>query len=90
MSAPDTLTYTTGALTGTVTLSATTPLTITFAVQANLPAASFVSEYAQVANTAYYYFLGETLEQKRPSNIVTRTLYGPAGFSIFLPLVLRH
>ena len=77
--APDTLSYTTGALTGTVALSATTPLTVTFAVQANLPAASFVSEYAQVANTAYYYFPGQTLAQKQPSNTVIRTVYKPGG-----------
>jgi hypothetical protein len=86
--APETLTYTT-ALTGTVALSATTPLTITFAAEVELPAASFVSEYAQVANTAYYYFPGQTLSMMRPSNTVIRTIYDEAAFGIFLPLVVK-
>ncbi len=86
---PETLTYTT-ALTGTVALSATTPLTVTFAAEVDLPAASFVNEHAQVSNTAYYYFPGETLMMMRPSNTVTRTIYDKAAFEIFLPLVLRE
>ena len=85
---PETLTYTT-ALTGTVALSATTPLTVTYAAEVDLPAASFVNEFAQVSNTAYYYFPGETLMQKRPSNTVTRTIYDKAAFEIYLPLVLK-
>ena len=72
--APTTLAYMMGALTGTVTLSTTQPLTVTFAVEVNLPAASFISEYALVSNTAYYYFTEETLSQKRASNTVTRTI----------------
>ncbi len=52
--APDTPTYADGALTGTVALSATTPLTVIFAVRVNVPPESFVSEYAQVSNTVYY------------------------------------
>jgi hypothetical protein len=87
--APETLTYTT-ALTGAVALSATTPLTVTFAAKVDLPAASFVNEYAQVSNTAYYYFPGETLSMMRPSNTVTRTIYDKAAFEIFLPLVVRE
>ena len=86
---PETLTYTT-ALTGTVALSATTPLTVTFAAEVDLPPASFVNEYAQVSNTAYYYLPGETLMMMRPSNPVTRTIYDKAAFEIFLPLVVRE
>ena len=86
---PETLTYTT-ALTGTVALSATTPLTVTFAAEVDLPAASFINEYAQVSNTAYYQLPIETLMMKHPSNTVTRTIYDKAIFEIFLPLVLRQ
>ena len=86
--APNTLTYTTGVLTGTVAFSATTPLTVTFAVTVTLPAASFVSEYARVANTAYYYFPGETLLQKRASNQVIRTVYDQATFEILAWFIL--
>jgi leucine-rich repeat protein SHOC2 len=86
--APDTLTYTT-ALTGTVNLSATQPLTVSFTVDVNLPEASFVNEYAQVTNTAYYYFPGESMALMRPSNEVVSTIYdGPLEY-IYLPLVLR-
>jgi hypothetical protein len=88
--APDTLTYTTHTLTGTVALSATTPLIFSFAVEVNVPEASFVGEYAQVANTAYYYFPGETLALKRASNTVTHTVHYQPSFDIFLPLVLRE
>jgi Leucine-rich repeat (LRR) protein len=87
--APGTLIYTT-ALTGTVTLSATTPLTVSFVVTVDLPPQSFVNEYAQVDNTAYYYFLDETLVQKHPSNTVTRVIYDRAAFDLFLPLVLKE
>ena len=65
-------------------------LTVTFAAEVDLPAASFVNEYAQVSNTAYYYLPGETLMMMRPSNTVTRTIYDKAAFEIFLPLVLRE
>jgi len=85
---PDTLTYTT-ALTGTVTLSATQPLTVSFTVDVNLPEASFVNEYAQVTNTAYYYFPGESMALMRPSNEVVSTVYNGLLEYIYLPLVLR-
>lgn len=86
--APGTLTYASGALTGTVNLLAFTPITVAFTVRVNLPPASFVSEYAQVSNTAYYAFPDETMLLAHPSNTQVNIVRNvPAR--IFLPLVLR-
>lgn len=87
--APDTLTYTSGALTGTVALIAFTPLTVTFAVQVNVRPESFISEYAQVSNTAYYAFPGETMLMAHPSNTQVNVVHDVVA-RIFLPLVLRN
>jgi len=86
--APDTLMYTGGALTGTVALLAFTPLTVTFAVQVNVPPESFVSEYAQVSNTAYYALPDETLLLAHPSNTQVNVVHDVVA-RIFLPLVVR-
>ncbi len=86
--APATFKYDYRSISGVATLSATTPLTVSFAVRVNVPDASFVSEYAQVANTAYYYFDGEFRDQARPSNTVVRVVRNWSQ-EIFLPLVLR-
>jgi len=85
---PDTLTYAGGALTGTVALTAMTPLTVAFAVRVNVPPESFVSEYAQVSNTAYYAFPGETLLLAHPSNTQVNIVRDVVA-RVFLPLVLR-
>lgn len=87
--APDTLTYAGGAITGTVALSATTPLTVAFAVRVNVPSESFVSEYARVSNTAYYAFPGETLMLAHPSNTQINNVVQTCTFMYF-PLVLRN
>lgn len=86
--APDTLTYTDNALTGTVALSALNPITIAFAVHVNVPPGSFISEYAQVSNTAYYGFPDETLLLTHPSN--TQVNVVQACTFIYLPLTLRN
>ena len=85
--APDTLNYADGAVSGTVTLSAMTPHTVAFAVSPNVPQGSFVSEYAQVSNTAYYAFPDETLMLAHPSN--TQINIVRMCPSVHLPLVLR-
>lgn len=86
--APGTLTYASGALTGTVDLLAFTPLTVAFAVRVNVPPESIVSEYAQVSNTAYYAFPDETMLLAHPSNTQVNIVRDvPAR--IFLPVVLR-
>jgi len=87
--APGTLTYASGALTGTVDLLAFTPLTVAFAVRVDLPPESFVSEYAQVSNTAYYAFPDETMLLAHPSNTQVNIVRDVIG-RIFLPLVLRN
>jgi len=87
--APDTLTYADGALTGTVALSATTSLTITFAVRVNVPPESFVGEYTQVSNTAYYAFPGETLLRAYPSNTQVTGVHNVTAV-IHLPWVTRQ
>ncbi|MGC9396623.1 MAG: leucine-rich repeat domain-containing protein [Anaerolineae bacterium] len=86
---PDTLTYADGALTGTVTLSATTPVTISFAVQVNVPPESFVSEYAQVSNTAYYAFPDESLVLAHPSNTQVNIVHQVVAM-VYLPVVARN
>jgi hypothetical protein len=86
--APDTLTYADGAFTGTVALTAMTPLTVAFAVRVNLPPESFLSEYAQVSNTAYYAFPDETMLLAHPSNTQMNVVRNGVA-RIFLPLVLR-
>jgi len=86
--APDTLAYADGALTGTVALTAMTPLTVAFAVRVNVPPESFVSEYAQVSNTAYYAFPDETLLLAHPSNTQVNIVRDVVA-RVFLPLVLR-
>jgi hypothetical protein len=86
--APDTLTYAGGALTGTVALMAMTPLTVAFAVRVNVPPESFVSEYAQVSNTAYYAFPDETLLLAHPSNTQVNVVHDVVA-SVHLPLVVR-
>jgi len=88
--APGTLAYAGGALTGTVALAATMPFTVTFAVQVNLPAASFVNEYAQLRNTAYYFFAGETDALKRPSNTQVNVVHHVERNMLYLPLVMRN
>jgi hypothetical protein len=87
--APDTLTYAGGALTGTVPLLAFTPYTIAFAVQVELPQESFVSEYAQVSNTAYYAFPDETLLLAHPSNTQVNVVRNVVA-TVYLPLVTRN
>ncbi len=87
--APDTLSYADGALTGTVALASMTPLFVSFVARVNVPEGSFVNNYAQVANIAYYYFLDETLMLDRPSNTVVTRVRNAPFFSIFLPIVLR-
>ena len=88
--APDTLTYTNGTLTGTVDLLAFTPITVAFAVRVNVPAESFISEYAQVSNTAYYAFPDETMLLSHPSNTQVNVVQNVAQSMIYLPLVLRN
>ncbi|MBN2006864.1 MAG: hypothetical protein JXA21_26155 [Anaerolineae bacterium] len=82
--APGTLTYTT-ALTGSVAVSAAKPLLVSFAVRVNVPDTSFVSQFAQVSNTAYYDFLGVTY----PSNTYVNVVYRGTIPTIYLPLVIR-
>lgn len=86
--APGTLTYAGGALTGTVDLLAFTPITVAYTVRVNLPPESFVSEYAQVSNIAYYAFPDETMLLAHPSNTQVNIVRDVIG-RIFLPLVLR-
>ena len=86
----DALTYTGGALTGTIPLLAFTPITVAFAVRVDLPPESFVSEYAQVSNTAYYAFPDETLLLWHPSNPQVNVVQSGAGSRIYLPLVARN
>ncbi|HOU14699.1 MAG TPA: hypothetical protein PKZ84_16460 [Anaerolineae bacterium] len=86
--APGALAYTSGALTGTVTLLAFTPITVAFTVRVDLPPASFVGAYAQISNTAYYAFPDETLLLAHPSNTQVNIVRA-APTRIFLPLVLR-
>jgi hypothetical protein len=85
----DSLTYTGGALTGTVPLLAFTPITIAFAVQVELPPESFISEYAQVSNTAYYAFPDETLLLAHQSNTQVNVVLNVVATS-YLPLVTRN
>ncbi len=87
--APGTLTYASGALTGTIDLLAFTPITVAFTVRVELPPESFVSEYAQVSNTAYYAFPDETMQLMHPSNTQVNVVQN-IGARIYLPLVVRN
>jgi len=84
----DSLTYTGGALTGTVPLLAFTPVTVAFAVRVELPQESFVSEYAQVSNTAYYASPDETLLLAHPSNTQVNVVHNVVT-TIYLPVVVH-
>ncbi|MBN2390863.1 MAG: leucine-rich repeat domain-containing protein [Anaerolineae bacterium] len=84
----DSVTYTGGALTGTLSLLAFTPITIAFAVQVELPPESFVSEYAQFSNTAYYAFPDETLLLGHPSNTQVTIVHNGVAI-LYLPVVAR-
>ncbi len=88
--APGTLTYASGALTGSVGLLAFTPLTVVFTVRVDLPPESFVSEYAQVSNTAYYAFPDETLWLAHSSNMQVNIIVQNVGAKIYLPLVAHN
>jgi len=85
----DSLTYTGGALTGTLSLLAFTPVTVAFAVQVSLPPESFVSEYVQVSNTAYYAFPDETLLLGHPSNTQVNVVHQVVA-TVYLPVVMRN
>ncbi len=86
---PSTLTYTNAALTGTVDADAKGPLPLSFVVRVNVPEESFVSDFAQVGNTAYYYFTDETLALKRPANTQVNSVYRGTLPTLYLPLVMR-
>jgi len=88
--APGTLTYASSALTGTVDLLAFTPITVAFTVRVNLPPESFVSEYAQVSNTAYYAFPDETMLLAHPSNTQINIIVQHVGAKVYLPLAARN
>ncbi|MBN2005170.1 MAG: leucine-rich repeat domain-containing protein [Anaerolineae bacterium] len=87
---PETLMYVDNVISGTVTLSESSPLVLSFAVRVNVPEASFVGEYAQVSNTAYYYYEWETLAMMQASNTLLRVVHNRPASLVFLPLVMRN
>jgi hypothetical protein len=86
---PDTLTYADGAVTGTVTLSASLPLTVSFATRVQRPTLTLL-RHSHITNTAYLDVLTETLMLRYPSNTVVHRVYDQEPFVAFLPLTLRY
>lgn len=84
----ETLTYTNGALTGTEIIAGSGVGGVMFAVKVNLPDESFISGYAHISNTAYYYYGWETFDLKHSSNVVSHIVYNPS--CIHLPVILEN
>ncbi len=76
------------AVTGTVTFSPTTQVTVTFQVRVGVGAPGDIrAGWSAITNTAYFYFPDETLGMAVASNVVTTRVFRMAY--IYLPLVIR-
>lgn len=78
--------YADHTITGTVIITPTNQITVSFVVQVGMPETMGI--YMNVSNRACAYLPGQTINECEWSNIVTNQAYRP--HSIFLPLVIRN
>ena len=83
---PDGIEYANHAITGTMVITPTNSVTLSFVVQVGVPGT--VGIYVDVSNTACIYPAGQTISMCKWSNTVTNQAYRP--YTIFLPLVVRN
>ncbi len=83
---PDDVDYVDQAITGTVTITPTNQMTISFVAQVGAP--STIGVYADITNKACVYVDGESIIGCIWSNPVTNRAFHP--YNVFLPLVMRR
>jgi len=83
---PTGIEYVDHAITGTMMITPTNQMTVSFVMQVGVPGT--VGIYVDVSNTACIYPVGQTISMCEWSNTVTNQAYRP--YTIFLPLVVRN
>jgi hypothetical protein len=78
--------YTDRVITGTIMITPTNQITVSFVVQVGVPGT--VGIYVDVSNAACVYRAAQTISMCEWSNTVTNQAYRP--YTIFLPLVMRN
>ncbi len=81
---PAGVSFSDGAISGTLTLSPTHPLTLSFTVRAQVPGTAFVGRQTLITNTAFF-CVGGTGCALAPANTVSSTIV--PLHAVFLPLV---
>ncbi len=82
---PNGIEYASHTITGTMTITPTNSMTVSFVTQVGVPGT--IGIYVDVSNTACIYPTGQTISMCEWSNTVTNQAYRP--HTIFLPLVIR-